>query len=54
MPVVRVSGGDKDELGIGRNFLSIGLYGGDYDDSNYGTCGGVCVRGDMCGEDCSL
>ena len=27
------SGEHKDELGIGRNFLQIGLYGGDYDDT---------------------
>ena len=41
------SGADKDELGIGGNFLSIGLYGGDCGDSNYGTYGGECVRGDV-------
>ena len=48
------SGGDKDELEIGGNFLSIEFDGGDCGDSNYGIYGGVCLRGVICDEGCSL
>ena len=44
------SGGDKDELEIGGNFLSIEFDGGDCGDSNYGIYGGVCLRGVICDE----